>query len=129
MTDQCCDNSGGRVTITLNGKRYQSRGGVDFMPTGIVRDVIPNDDGTIAITTKAVPAEATFSLSDRCGLDINELIFGCKIDVVFDQLDMRRKILYTQATVIGRPSFNSDSGVISGLKIAAPASNVNILPY
>lgn len=127
LDNGCCDNSGGRVTITLDGKRYSSRGGVEFMPTTVDRQVGANDDGTIYTTSKSVPAEATFTLSDRCGLDIQQLVKGCKIDVTFDQLDMRRKILYTAATIIGRPSFNSESGAISGLKVAA--SQVNILPY
>ncbi len=74
-----------------------------------------------------MPATAKFTLSDRCGLSIQQLIKGCKIDVTFDQIDMRKKWLYTAATIIGRPSINSESGAISGLEVAA--SQVTELPY
>jgi|SRR6476661_6926570 len=125
--DACCDASGGRVTITIDGKHYSSRGGVRIMPSVVSKSVGMNDDGTMYTTSKAVPARAEFTLSDKCGLDPTQLIRGCKVDVTVDQIDMRRKWLYTQATVLGDPTIDSDSGAISGLSVASPFPQM--IPY
>lgn len=114
----CCDNSGGRVTLTVNGVRYSTRSGITIMPSTFERSAEANDDGSIYVTTKPMPAEAEFTLSDRCGLTIADLD-QCHIDATFDFIDMRRQYLFTKATVVGRPSIKSDTGEISGLKIVS----------
>lgn len=127
LDNGCCDNSGGRLTVTIDGIRYSSRGGAELSPVAIDTQVGANDDGTIYTTRKAVPATARFTLTDKCGLDVTKIAKGCKVDVTFDQLDMRRKWLYTAATVIGRPTINTETGAISGFEIAS--SYVNVIPY
>lgn len=119
MTIECCDNAGGRVIITANGKRYSSRGGVTIRPTTFEKVAGANDDGSIYTTTRAVTAEASFTLTDRCGLNIKELIEGCHIDVSFDLFDMKKKYLFSRATVIGRPEYSTESGEIRGLSIVS----------
>lgn len=112
----CCDNAGGRIILTLGNKRYATRGGVTIRPTNKERAVGANDDGSIYITTKAVPAEAEFTISDKCGLVLDDLD-QCFIDATFDLIDMRKKFFFTRSSVIGRPEINSETGEIKGLKI------------
>lgn len=116
---ECCDNAGGRVILTLNGKRYSTRGGVTIRPTHKSREAGANDDGSLYVTTKAEPAEAEFTMSDSCGLKIGDLVDACWIDATFDLIDMRKKYLFTRASVVGRPEYKTDTGEISGMKIVS----------
>lgn len=115
----CCDNSGGRIILTVNGKRYHTRGGVTIRPQHKSRDVGANDDGSLYVTTKPEPAEAEFTLSDKCGLNIEDLTDSCYIDATFDMIDMKKKFFFTRASVVGRPEYKTDTGEISGLKIVS----------
>lgn len=118
MDINCCNSSGGRVIITANGKRWSARSAVTVNPTQIERKAEANQDGTLAVQTKPVPAEAEFTLSDRCGLSVND-IMGCPVDVTIELVDMRRRYFFTAAVVIGRPSINSETGEIRGLKVTS----------
>lgn len=80
MTIPCCDNSGGRVALKIDGVIYSARSSVTIKPTNIEREAKANHDGTMYTTTKAVPAEADITLGDRCGLDLNVLVAACRID-------------------------------------------------
>lgn len=116
---ECCDNSGGRVVLTINGRRYRSRATVTIRPTRIAREVEANNDGSIYVTTRARPAQAEFTLSDQCGLRLEDLLDHCFVDATVDLIDMRRKYLFTKATVVGEPEIASDTGEIRGLSIAS----------
>lgn len=117
--EECCDNVGGRVILTIDNVRYQSRGGITIQPTTFTKDVGAHDDGTIYVTTRAKPARASFALSDRCGLILDTLVKACHVDVTLELIDMKKTFLFTRATVIGDPSINTDSGEISGLSIVS----------
>jgi len=112
----CCDASGGRVTITANGQRWSARAAVRVMPLFYERKAESNQDGTVYTQTKPKPPEADITLSDYCGMVIEDLM-GCPIDVTIDFIDMRRKYLFTRSTIIGTPDVNSESGEIRGLKV------------
>lgn len=116
---ECCDASGGRVEMTINGKRYRSRGGITIMPMGIDKTAGVHDDGSIYTTTKAAMREASFNMSDQCDLDIDELLSGCHVDVTLKLIDMKIAYLFTKASVIGKPSINTDDGSISGIRIVS----------
>jgi len=122
MNIPCCDNSGGRVALTFNGpqgpKKVSVRGSVTIRPTTIETEAEANQDGTMYVTTKAVPAEAEITLSDRCGLTLDDIL-GCSVDATIDLIDMKRTYLYTRSRVVGRPEINTENGEISGLKIAS----------
>lgn len=115
----CCDNSGGRVVLTIAGRRYRSRGAVTIRPQTFSREAEANNDGSIYTTTKARPAEAEFTLSDQCGLRVQDITENCFVDATVDLIDMRRKYLFTRATIVGDPEINSETGEIRGLKIAS----------
>jgi hypothetical protein len=125
-TLDCCDASGGRVVITANGQRWSARSAVNIMPVNFERTVGSNQDGTIHVQTKPMPAEAELTLSDRCGLMIED-IMGCPVDVTIDLIDMKRKYFFTAAVVIGRPTINSETGEIRGLKVTS--NNVKATNY
>lgn len=122
----CCDASGGRVVITANGKQWSARSAVEIMPLNFERIVGANQDGSIYTQTKPMPAEATFSLSDFCGM-VMEDIMGCPIDVTIDLIDMHRKYLFTSGVVVGRPQINSETGEIRGFKVSS--NNVTYKNY
>jgi len=121
MTDFCCDNTGGRVILIIDGKRMRTRGGITIRPIPFERTVDAHDDGTHYVMTKARPAEASFTLSYLCTLPISlsDLMKACRIDVTFDLIDMRIRFLYTQASLLGRPEISSESGEIRGLSVSS----------
>lgn len=115
----CCDNAGGRVEFKIGAKRYSARGSFTIRPTTFSREAGANTDGTLYVTTKAETAEAEFTLSDKCGLNINEIVEGCHVDATFKLVDMKKTWLFSRASVVGRPEFDTDSGEIRGLKIVS----------
>ena len=119
MTVQCCDASGGRVIITIDGIKYSSRSAVTIKPTNIEREAKANMDGTMYVTTKPMPAEADFSMSDTCGLDLETLISKCRIDATFEIFDMNRTYLFSKASVVGRPEIDTETGEIKNIKLAS----------
>jgi hypothetical protein len=116
---ECCENVGGRVIMTINGRRYKTRGGFTVRPTTFTREVDANDDGSLAVKTKSVPAEAEMRFTDACDFDPSELMGHCTLDVTLDWIDARKKYLFTRAIVVGRPEISSESGEVSGLKVAS----------
>ncbi|WP_296201463.1 hypothetical protein [uncultured Hyphomicrobium sp.] len=118
----CCDNSGGRVALTINGpngpKKVSLRGSVTIRPTTKETEANANSDGTMYVTTKAVPAEAEILISDRCGLTLDDLL-NCTVDASIELIDMKRTYLYTRSRIVGRPELKTEDGEISNLKIAS----------
>lgn len=125
MSDNfCCDNSGGRVAFSINGQAYSPRASVTIKPTNVEREAKANQDGTIYVTTKPVPAEADITLGDKCGLVLEDLVSACWVDVTIQLIDMRRTYLFSKASVVGRPEIDSESGEIKGFKIASQTAKV-----
>lgn len=118
----CCYAAGGRVAITANGKKWSARTSVTVEPINFERSVNSNQDGTIYVTTKPMPATAEIVLSDSCGMQIED-IMGCPIDVTIDLTDVRRRYLFTKAVVVGRPKIDTETGAISGLTITSNVAN------
>jgi len=116
MAIDCCSNSGGRVSLNLGGLNVTLRGKVTIKPTTIEKDVVSNTDGSIAVMVKPVPAECEITVSDRCGLTMDQLM-GCSIDATIRLIDVQRTYLFTKAIVTGRPSLDGETGEITGLKI------------
>lgn len=115
----CCDSAGGRVTLTINGVKYSTRSAITVRPTNVEREAGANMDGTVYVTTKPMPAEMEFTLSDRCGLALSDLVENCHVDVTAELIDVKRTYLFSRATVVGRPELDTESGEISGLKIVS----------
>ncbi|MGE0699267.1 MAG: hypothetical protein AB7O57_09255 [Hyphomicrobiaceae bacterium] len=128
MDDLCCFNSGGRAALTITGaaghRKVGLRGSLTIMPTNTETEAGANSDGSLYVTTKPVPATCEIKISDKCGLRLEDLT-SCTIDATIELIDMRRTYLFTRSRVVGRPSLDSESGEITGLKIAS--SNVQVV--
>ncbi len=112
----CCYAAGGRVRITANGNMWSPRAAVTIVPVNFERKAESNQDGTLFVTTKAMPYSAKLSLSDRCGLKISD-IMACPLDITIELVDVRRRYLLSKAVVVGRPEINTETGEISGLEV------------
>lgn len=69
----CCKNSGGRVTFSVNGDHYRVRAISSVNPTNKKINVESNQDGSIYSSVEPKPATAEISISDSCGFDISEI--------------------------------------------------------
>jgi hypothetical protein len=122
MDDFCCQNAGGRVALTIDGpmgaKQFNLRGSVTIMPTNTETEAHAHSHGGMYVTTKAVPATAEITLSDSCGLRMEDLL-GCTIQATIRLIDQRTTYYYSNSRVVGRPSIKTEDGEISGLKIAS----------
>ena len=118
---ECCpNNSAGRVFLKINGVKYKIRVGVTVMPTNVEKEADATASGEVFVTVKAVPAKATFTLSDTCGLSLEELSNACDIDATIKLYDLGgRTYLFTNASVVGRPELNTETGEISGFEIVS----------
>lgn len=114
--DPCCNNAGGRVRITANGKVWKARSSVTITPVNYERAGGSNQDGSMYVTTKPMPYEGDVTLSDGCGARIED-VMGCPLDVTIECIDIRRIYYFTNAVVVGRPQINTETGEIRGLKI------------
>jgi hypothetical protein len=125
--DLCCANSGTRVILTIHGpngaRRVAVRGSLTVKPTTVETEAAANSDGSLYVTTKPVPAEAELKLSDGCGLRLDDLL-NCYIDATMEMIDIRRTYLWTKARMVGRPSIETETGEITGLKLVS--SNVSM---
>lgn len=118
MSLDCCYAAGGRVRITANGKRWAIRSSVTVEPFNFERKVDSNQDGSIYVTTKPVPATAEIILSDSCDMVLED-IMSCPLDVTIELVDVRRRYLFTKAVVVGRPKIDTETGAISGLTVTS----------
>lgn len=120
--DLCCNNSGSRVILTVHGsngsRRIPVRGSLTIMPTTVETEAGSNSDGSLYVTTKPVPATAELKLSDGCGLKLEDLL-NCTIDASMELIDIKRTYFWTNSRMVGRPSIDTESGEISGLKLAS----------
>ncbi len=117
---ECCYASGGRVRITANGKTWAVRSSVTVEPINFERKVESNQDGSIYVTTKPVPATAEITLSDGCDMELQD-VMACPLDVTIELVDVRRRYLFTKGVVVGRPKIDTETGAISGLIITSNA--------
>lgn len=116
---------GGRVSIVVNGLRYSARGELTLNPSRINVDVGANQDGTLYKTVKPQPAmaECTFdSFVDNFGTPLkwsDDLLLLNNIAATFVEQDTGTTHLLSNASFVGEPGFNTATGEVSGLRIAA----------
>jgi hypothetical protein len=114
---ECCYASGGRASVSINGILVGVRS-VTITPIPYERSVASNQDGSIYTTFKPMPAEADIVLSDACGMTLEDLM-GCPINATIVLIDVKRTYLFTNGVMVGRPTINTETGEIRGLKITA----------
>ena len=116
--------SGGRVRITLNGNIYHPVADVEAEDTAIERETLVNQDGTVNHTVKPKPYRYKFTFRDAKGLDLEELVNSCGWDATFEEVDMQRTVLLTNAFAEGVTSRNTVSGEISGISVVSDQRKV-----
>jgi hypothetical protein len=116
---------GGTFYLTVNGQQVSARGAFDIQPLNFERDAESNQDGTMYITEKPVPASATGSLSYSRGLDLQGLYSLCGVTCTIELVN-GDTFIFPSASVVGTPKLNTEKGEISDFKIAsASARKVN----
>lgn len=115
----CCNSAGGTMELTVNGTVYSVRGSASIMPTNLERSAESNLDGSVFVTSKPVPYMVEFALSDRCLLDLDELMNQTCVDATITLEQVGRTYIITEGTVIGRPAIDPETGEITGVSMAA----------
>lgn len=121
--------AGGRFTVTLNGVRFSPRGRMALSPSGLAHATNVNHDGSVSRSTmaKAVRAELTFDRGaggagfarPKWDSSFMEGFYR----VTFQETDAKVMHIFTNASFIGEPILDSETGEISGLSIETDAAN------
>ncbi|NUX55922.1 phage tail tube protein [Paraburkholderia youngii] len=109
---------GGTIYLTVNGTQVSPRGAFDIQPLNREREAESNQDGTMYITEKPVPATATGSISYDSGLDLQALYSLCGVTATIELVN-GDTFIFPQASVVGTPKLNTEKGEISDFKIAS----------
>lgn len=111
------DSKGGRYTLEINGRRFSGRGKATVSPSGVEIEGGTNSDGTGYKTVKPVNPFLDLSLDRGSGLKWDEAMMLQELNGTWHETDARVTHLFTNASWIGRPSIDSETGEVSGLKI------------
>lgn len=113
-------NAGGRVAIKLNGQWYHPVADVVVESTGIEPEGVVNQDGSVQRTVKPKARRANITVRDHRGLDMNALVeTETGFDVAIQEIDMKRRVLFSNAFVEGVLSRNTQNGEISGISVVS----------
>jgi hypothetical protein len=123
--------AGGRITITMGGVRYSPRGKAIIDPAGLEHQVVANHDGTVSrsTTTKPTTAELTFdrgTASNGTSRPKWDAAFMLEFyDVTIRENDVGVLHTFTNASLIGSPKIDTETGEVTGLSIACSPENYN----
>ncbi|SDR52912.1 phage tail tube protein [Paraburkholderia tuberum] len=106
----------GRFYLTIGGKQISARGAFDIQPLNYEREGEANQDGTIFVSEKAVPAEASGSLSYSRDLNLETLYQICGVPATIELVN-GDTFVFPAAMVVGTPKLNTEKGEISDFKI------------
>lgn len=122
--------SGGRVSVTINGINYSSRGIIKLMPSNMSVASGVNQDGSLyrTVAPKARTAELTFDRfvdvnGDQLTWDetvLQAVNFGC----TFIEQDTNRTHLLSGAFFVGDPTMDTSTGEVDGISIAADSYKI-----
>ncbi|HEX5276489.1 MAG TPA: phage tail tube protein [Fluviicoccus sp.] len=73
----------GRVTITLNGKRYDSKPGASLKLAGVNRNPVITDAGVAGYTEEPTAAECSFTIPHSANVSITEIHAMTEANLVF----------------------------------------------
>jgi hypothetical protein len=111
--------AGGRISINIGGKRFTPRAKASIKPSQMMHETQVNHDGTISRATKATAATAELTF-DRGGDGFKwDSTFMLPFwDVTITERDVGIVHMFTQASVIGEPVIDTETGEVTGLSIA-----------
>lgn len=73
----------GRVTISLNGKSYNSKPGASLKLAGVNRTPVVTDQGIAGYTEEPTPAECSFTMPHSANVSITEINAMTDTNLVF----------------------------------------------
>lgn len=73
----------GRVTITLNGQRYDSKPGASLKLAGVNRAPVVTDAGVAGFTEEPTAAECSFTMPHSAKVSITEIHAMTETNLVF----------------------------------------------
>lgn len=73
----------GRVAISLNGKRYDSKPGASLRLAGVTRNPVVADAGVVGYTEEPTAAECSFTIPHSAGVSVTEVAAMTDADLAF----------------------------------------------
>lgn len=118
MAEQCCNQFGGRVSVTVDDKRFApTEADITLDPSNLEITGQANQDGSAAYMAKPKLFGAEITFRQPCGLVWNTEMRKCKIDVTIVEEDNGRTHIFSGARITGSPRVNISKGEVSGLRI------------
>lgn len=121
--------AGGRITVTIGGTRYSPRGKASINPAGLTHSVVANHDGKIARTTMAQPVTADLTF-DRGAPEggfarpkWDSAFMSEFYDITLRETDVKVTHHWHEATIVGSPVLDTETGEVTGLSIATSEQN------
>lgn len=117
----------GRVTFRFDGQKYSTTGNCDIDPWNFEGEAESNTDGTVEQKVKpAIPMINNLDFRAVKGLTTETMKqhFN-KVDVTFEDTDSGTIYYFNEAFIVGKPTFKSDGGIISGLNFTS--NNIRVV--
>lgn len=117
--DPCCDRIiGGEVYISVGDVTFQAMGDVTISPTTSVREAMATAGGMTVITSRSKSATFSMDLANLCGDSDPMMLWEsrCNVDVTVVEKSRGIRHLFTKSSIVGEPSINLSTGVLSGLQ-------------
>lgn len=111
----------GRITFKMGGKQFVTTGGCEVDPWNFEGGAEVNDDGTSSqtiITATAMIKNLTFRAVPGLNTDTLKQHVS-NVDITFEDTDSGLIYYYNEAFVVGKPSYKSEKGEISGVEYAS----------
>lgn len=114
MSD-CCNNFGGRISIEAGNELLVARGEITLDISDREVSAETNQDGSTYYTTAMRPVGGSCSFTETCSGSWSERMRQCAINITIVEEDHGRQHLYTRTRLVGRPTYNTSTGEISGV--------------
>ena len=111
------NTTGGRVTLSINGQTISARAKADIEPSGVEIAAGANLDGTGYRTIKPVLSTINLSFDRGQGFKWDTTMMTQSVSCTFIEDDVGVTHLFTAGSFTGRPSINTETGEVSGVKI------------
>ena len=121
--------AGGRITITMGGVQYSPRGKAMINSSGVANSAVANHDGTVSRYTTAKPvapnspSTAARRAPTRNGRSGNSTMMLGFYNVTLAEIDANVLHTFANASIVGQPKIDSETGEVTGLSILTDDNN------
>lgn len=109
--------TGGRFTAEINGRTFKGRGKATIESSTVEVNAEANQDGSGFVTVKPKLASCELSFDRGVGLKWDAAMLLQSINLTFVETDAKVTHLFTDASWVGTPSIDTETGEVSGLSI------------